>query len=143
MAAYLLIFGVASTLLAERLRKSFTAIIGALQQLLARAVTMRKAAEDRSTTKHSAAKVHRGKRRSRMSPDAAQQLKNEVTSFLAKNRWATRKQLTDAVALDTQAIYRRIMTELQQEGLIMSKGEKSKAVYSLKGRGLSKTVAKK
>ena len=78
-----------------------------------------------------------------MSPDAAQQLKNEVTSFLAKNRWATRKQLTDAVALDTQAIYRRIMTELQQEGLIMSKGEKSKAVYSLKGRGLSKTVAKK
>ena len=78
-----------------------------------------------------------------MSPDAAQQLKNEVTSFLAKNRWATRNQLTDAVALDTQAIYRRIMTELQQEGLIMSKGEKSKAVYSLKGRGLSKTVAKK
>ena len=34
--------------------------------------------------------------------------------------------------LGTQAIYRRIMLELQQAGEVISKGEKSKAVYGLK-----------
>jgi len=60
-------------------------------------------------------------------------LKQQVVGFLAKHPWATRKQLTAAVPLKTQAVYRRIMHELQAAGKIVGKGQKSKAVYALAG----------
>jgi len=60
-------------------------------------------------------------------------LKQQVVAFLAKHPWATRKQLTAAVPLKTQAVYRRIMHELQAAGKIVGKGQKSKAVYALAG----------
>jgi hypothetical protein len=82
-------------------------------------------------------------RRGRLSREQSESLKEQVKTFLARHRWSTRKELTAVVDLSTQAVYRRIMGELIEAGLVVSKGEKSKTVYALKGRGVGKKTAKK
>jgi len=146
MAAFLLTQEVATSLLAARLRKNPIATIQSLQRLPARTArtTRPKKAGPRRATRKAVVRPRQGRRR-RLSTAEVEQLKSQVKSFLVGQRWATRKQLTESIALDTQAIYRRIMTELQQEGVIVSKGEKSKAVYALKAgrRGVKAGSGKK
>ena len=55
-----------------------------------------------------------------------------MRAFLKANGWSSRRELSAAVKLDTQAKYRRIMGELQEEGVVVVKGEKALAVYGLK-----------
>jgi hypothetical protein len=94
-------------------------------------------------TKKSATPVRR-RRRGRLSREQSESLKEQVKTFLARHRWSTRKELTAVVDLSTQAVYRRIMGELLEAGVVVSKGEKSKTTYALKkGRGAGKKTAKK
>jgi len=62
-----------------------------------------------------------------------QQAKNKIKKFLKAHPWATRKEMSNVADIPTQAIYRRIITELRTSGEVISQGEKSKAVYALKG----------
>ena len=128
MAAFLLTHDVAMALLAERLKKDPVSTIRALQGL-----PERHGRAPRSATRRKAGRTTGGRRRKRLTSGEVEQLKAQVKTFLARRGWATRKQLTGAVALETQAIYRRIMGELQQAGDVVSRGEKSKAEYALKG----------
>jgi hypothetical protein len=140
MAAFLLTREVAVSLLADRLRRNPVATIKSLQKLPGRGrrpVGRKKAAAAGTPTRGR-------KRRRRLTAADVEALKGQVRSFLSKNGWSTRKQLNQAVDLGTQAIYRRIMLELQQAGEVVSKGEKSKAVYGLKkGRTRKTGKAKK
>lgn len=136
MAAFLLTHDVAMALLAERLRKDPVSTIRALQGLPGR-----RGRAPVSGTRRKAGRAG-GRRRKRLTAGEVAQLKAQVKTFLARMGWATRKQLTGAVALETQAIYRRIMGELQQAGDVVSRGEKSKAEYALKGAQRKRTRAR-
>jgi len=127
MAAFLLTHDVAMALLAERLKQDPVSTIRALQGL-----PERRGRVPRPTARRGTGRTG-GRRRRRLTASEVEQLKAQVKTFLARRGWATRKQLTGAVKLETQAIYRRIMGELQQAGEVVSRGEKSKAEYALKG----------
>jgi hypothetical protein len=127
IARYLLTKDVAVDLLAQKLRKDPAGTIRALQRMPSTG-----GARPRRPSAKRAAPARAGKRR-RLNTAQSEALKKQVVAFLAKHPWATRKQLTAAVPLKTQAVYRRIMHELQDAGKIVGKGQKSKAVYALAG----------
>ena len=141
MAAFLLTKEAAVSLLAERLQSDPTGTVKALQDLPGREDEAEKPAR-RTTTKAATAAKPQGRKpkakgkgkgkRQRLSPEQAADLKCQVRAFLKANGWSTRKELTGAVALSTQSIYRRIMGELQAEGVIVAQGTKARAVYGLK-----------
>ena len=79
-----------------------------------------------------------GTRRRRFSPEEVNQAKDKIRTYLGSHQWATRKELSTAGEIPTQAIYRRIITELRTSGELISKGQKSKAVYGLKSAGKAK-----
>ena len=83
-----------------------------------------------------------GKRR-RLSAEEVRQAKDKIKSFLRSHPWATRKEMSGVADIPTQAIYRRIITELRTTGEVISRGEKSKAVYALGGAKGAKKNAKK
>jgi hypothetical protein len=152
MAGFLLEEEVAVALLAARFQKDPERTIQELQALQgvapAQGATRRGRPPGRPTKRAAAAVGRkRGARRRRLKAAQVEQLKAQVRAYLAKHRWATRKELTAAIDLPTQAIYRRIMTELHKAGDIISKGEKAKRVYALKGGGKrtkqTKTAKKK
>ena len=137
MAAYLLTKDAAVSLLSERLKKEPVKTMTALQDLPKRAngkpepaKKSRKKVEAKTAPKPRRKAKSNGKRR-RLSGEEVSDLKEQVRSFLKTNGWSTRKELTSAVDLNTQAIYRRILSELQEEGAVIAQGEKSKAVYGL------------
>lgn len=135
MASYLLTQDVAVALLADRLRKDPVSTIRALQKM--------PAAGARPARGRAAPGARPGKpKRRRLTAAQSEELKSQVKAFLAKHPWATRKQLTRVVPLTTQAVYRRIMHELQAAGEIVCKGKKSKAIYALSGVKRKTTKAK-
>ena len=143
--SYLLTPQVAESLLADRLQKNPEKTLRELEGLAknGRGTKSRRPSKNgRKVTL--TAKVPRGvkrrNKRQRLSLDRIEEFKTQVLKFLSANRWATRKQIGTVVAIPTQAIYTRIMSELRQSKQIVSKGEKSKTVYSLKG-SLSKLKA--
>ena len=150
MAAYLLTREAAVSLLVERLKSDPMATVQALQGLPAReAETPKPPRRGRKTAAASAtprprktrtktrtkakakAKAKKDKRQ-RLTAEQVADLKGQVRAFLKANGWSSRRELSAAVKLDTQSIYRRIMGELQKEGVVASKGEKALAVYGLK-----------
>jgi hypothetical protein len=135
MASYLLTQDVAVALLADRLRKDPVGTVRALQRM--------PAAGGRAARGRVAPGARAGKaKRRRLNKAQSQELKRQVKAFLAKHPWATRRQLTRVVPLTTQAVYRRIMQELQDAGEVVCKGKKSKAVYALSGAMRKTTKAK-
>lgn len=146
MAGFLLEEEVAVALLAARFQKDPERTIQELQALQGAAPAQgakRRGRPPGRPTKRAAVGRKRGARRRRLKAAQVEQLKDQVRAYLAKHRWATRKELTAAIDLPTQAIYRRIMTELHKAGDIISKGEKAKRVYALKGGGKRTKQTKK
>ena len=145
MAAYLLTREAAVSLLAERLAGDPVGTVNALQGLPGREESAPKPAR-RGREKAATAAKPRGRRpgakgkgkgkgkgkRQRLTSEQAADLKQQVRAFLKSNGWSTRRELTAAVELSTQAIYRRIMGELQEEGIVVAQGQKATAVYGLK-----------
>ena len=82
-----------------------------------------------------------GKRR-RLSAEEVQRAKDKIKKYLQAHPWATRKEMSGVADIPTQAIYRRIITELRTSGEVISLGEKSKAVYALKGAKAKKAARK-
>ena len=78
-----------------------------------------------------AAKAKTGAR-IRLTAEQAQAAKDKITKYLRKNAWATRKELTAAADLPTQAAYMRVVRELLDADKITAKGERSKRVYGLR-----------
>jgi hypothetical protein len=131
MASYLLSGELALDLLTRRLKTNPEQTVRDLNGLaggarVARPGRVRKAAEPRGGK--------RVKRRKRLSAVQAERLRAEVRSFLARKPWSSRKQLTEAVAFPSQAIYHRIMGELKTSGEVVQKGEKSKTTYAVKAK---------
>lgn len=148
MAEFLLEEEVAVALLAARFQKSPEQTIQELQMLQGIAPAKpvkRRGRPPGRPAKRAAAAVgrKRGAKRRRLKATQVEQLKGQVRAYLAKHRWATRKELTSAINLPTQAIYRRIMTELHDAGDIISKGEKAKRVYALKGKATGRKKTRK
>lgn len=134
MAEYLLEEEVAVALLAARFRKNPEQTIQDLQAMQGAGAPVRRRAKGKGAPAvRPVVGKKRGAKRYRLNAAKVAELKAQVRAHLAKQRWATRKELTAVVDLPTQAIYRRIMTELQEAGDIISKGEKAKRVYALKG----------
>ena len=143
MAAYLLTKEAAVSLLAERLQTDAAGTIKALQGLPGREDEAPKPVRRGRKKTATAAKPQapkgkakgkgKGKgKRQRLTAAQAEDLKGQVRAFLKANGWSSRRELSAAVKLDTQAKYRRIMGELQEEGVVVAKGEKALAVYGLK-----------
>ena len=136
LAGFLLTRDVALGLLADRLRRDPGGTIRVLIKLPGRRGSLRAL---RGASSPALPRPGRGapgrKRRKRMTQAEVADLKGQVKAFLAKHRWATRRQLTQVVDLPTQAIYRRIMEELQNEGHVISRGIKANVTYALKGAG--------
>ena len=139
MAAYLLTKEAAVTLLAERLKCDPVGTVEALQELPAReedapepARRGRKQAATVAKPRERKPRAKANGKRQRLTAEQAADLKDQVRVFLKANGWSTRKELTAAVALNTQAIYRRIMGELQKEGTVVAQGTKATAVYGVK-----------
>ena len=146
MATYLLTKETAVSLLAQRLQSDPVGTIKVLQDLPerldapeepARRGRKKKAAPGAPKKAKTAAKPQGRKakakgKRQRLTEEQAADLKKQVCTFLKENGWSTRKELTSAVDLSTQSIYRRIMDELQEEGVVIAKGTKATAVYGVK-----------
>jgi hypothetical protein len=80
-----------------------------------------------------AAKKAKAGRRNRMTPEQSEQVKKRIRAFLTKSPWSTRKEISQHAGISSQAVYRRIMGELRSAGEVISKGQKAKAIYALKG----------
>ena len=139
MAAYLLTKEAAVSLLAERLQTDAAGTIKALQGLPSREDEAPKPARRGRKKAATAVKPRASKprakgkgKRQRLSAEQAEDLKGQVRAFLKANGWSSRRELSAAVKLDTPAKYRRIMGELQEEGVVVVKGEKALAVYGVK-----------
>ena len=98
---------------------------------------MKKAAPKKAAAK----KVTAGKRR-RLSAEQVQAAKDKIKKYLKGHPWATRKEMSGVADIPTQAIYRRIITELRTSGEVISLGEKSKTVYALAGTKAKKGARK-
>jgi predicted HTH transcriptional regulator len=72
-------------------------------------------------------------RRQRLSPDQTANLKRRVVTFLKANPGSTRKQIEKAVSFPSASAYTRVMKELKEEGMVVQKGKRGKAVYRVKG----------
>jgi hypothetical protein len=144
IAGYLLTADVARRLLAERIKREPERTLRELQALTGGG---RPGRRGRTTGRRSkgpeaplgqgaaAARGRRGRRRHRMSSEQVAALKEQVRGFLARGRWANRRELSAAVPFPSLAAYNRIMGELRNEGIVRSKGEKSKTVYGIKRGG--------
>ena len=142
MARFLLDPHAAETLLAQRLMQSPERTLQDLQALQGQRPTQAAGRPRGGSQVRTSAAKPKGKR-PRLSAEQTASLKRQIKTFLARQRWSTRKELTRVVELPTQAIYRRIMQELQDAGEIVSKGEKSKTKYALNARKAKKPAAKK
>lgn len=140
MARFLLTRAVAASLLAERLKKDPAGTIRLLQRLPAASGARR--APLRKVAVSVAAPKPAKRKRQRLGEGESDRVKNQVRAFLAKHPWATRKDLQRAAHLPTQAIYRRIMGELQRSGEVVSKGRKATVAYALKGAAAKRPGAK-
>lgn len=78
------------------------------------------------------AKAQSGGRR-RFTKDDVEAIKDKLSAFLQTEGWVTRRQLESVVEIPTQALYRRVIGEMREEGRIVSKGQKAKTVYSAPG----------
>jgi len=143
--AYLLTPEVALNLLTQRLKKQPERTLEELSRLaqrVGRRATARGDGARRGPAASAVRKTRRYRKRQRLSPEELGKMKSEVTSFLARHPWANRKQITEAARIPTQAIYNRIIAELKHAGQVISRGEKSKTVYSIKGAAAPKASAR-
>ena len=83
--------------------------------------------------------------RKRLTRDEAEQKKSAILTYLDKNPWSGRKQITAVAQVSTQAVYARLMSELKNAGVVVSRGQKAKTRYAVatakkdkKGKGKGK-----
>ncbi len=136
--SYLLTPHVAENLLADRLQKNPEKTFRELEKLAKRGwgpKFRRSSMDGKKATLTAKVRpgIKRRRKRQRLSADRIEEFKTQILKFLSANRWASRKQIDSVVDIPTQANYTRIMSELRKSKQIISKGEKSKTVYSLKG----------
>ncbi len=161
LGAYLLRGGAAVDLLTERLMADPA---GTLQDLHAletpKAKPKKKGAKKgaKSKAKKPAAKKPAAKKpvakkaaaakpatRKRLTRDEAEQKKAAIVAFLKKNPWSGRKEIAAVAQVNTQAVYARLMSELRNAGVVVSRGVKAKTRYAAAGakKGKGKGKGKK
>jgi hypothetical protein len=132
---YLLDEGVAIGLLTTRLQKAPEETLEGLKALSqGRAVAKpgRRPA-GRPKKKVAAGAPKKEKKRLRFSQEAVEEIKSQIRTFLGRNTWASRKQIQEIAKIPTQALYRRIMSDLRDANEVIQRGQKSKTLYALTG----------
>ena len=151
LASYLVPSDVAVELLMKRLQNDPAATLADLNRLAAgktvRATRKAKAkrpgrkpargrkaaAKPKAPARKKAKGGKAGGARKRMSPAQAQEVKQKIIDFLAKNPWASRRQIADVAGLTSMAVYTRLIGELRDGKKVISRGTKAKMVYALTG----------
>ena len=145
LASYLVPAEVAVQLLIARLQKDPAGTLADLNKLAA-GKTVRRASKAKAVqaagkpgrkkkaVAKKAAAPRKGKAvRKRMSPAQAEEVKQKILHFLAKNPWASRRQIANIAGLTSMAVYTRLIGELRDSKKVVSRGTKAKMVYALKG----------
>lgn len=128
MATYLFTRETAVSLLAERLQNDAAGTIKALEDLSTRVEETAKPAAPEARSR----KLRSKDKRPRVSAKKAADLREKVCAFLKSNGWSSRRELSAAVGLKTDAIFRHVVGELQEDGQVGCKGENELAVYGLR-----------
>lgn len=133
MYEYLLDQKMVVELLTQRLQKAPEKTLAELMELAA-GKPVKRSRGDKKVPRAARVKQPKAAKPQRQRFTAAQvtAAKNAIKAHLAKSPGATRKQLGAVAKIPTQAIYRRIISELKDSGEVVSSGEKSKTVYALK-----------
>lgn len=83
------------------------------------------------------------RRRKRLSKAQIASVKGKVVDYLGSTAAASRKQIIEAAAIPTPALYNRIIGELRDAHIVASEGEKAKAVYFLAKKTAGRKKARK
>lgn len=89
----------------------------------------------------SAPRTGRRRRRQQLSAADAAVLKRAILQYVGAHPGANRRGILGAVAIPTDGLYNRLMSELREAGELRVSGARSSMVYTLKRRGAAAPAA--